>query len=89
MPLVEPEVLQHDAVALDDELGVLARDAVVDQADLRLLAAADDGLVALDLVHLADAGAGQHDQVGAVPLAARRRHRRCEHLRVCSSAAIR
>ena len=75
-------------LALDHDLRVLARDAVVEQPDLRLLAAADDGLLALDLVHLAHAGAGEHDQVGAVALAARRRHRRRGHLRGCSSAAI-
>ena len=55
-------------LALDHDLGVLARDAVVEQPDLRLLAAADDRLLALDLVHLADAGAGQDHQVGAVAL---------------------
>ena len=49
-------------------LRVLARDAVVEQPDVRPLAAADDRLLGLDLVHLADAGAGQHDQVGPVAL---------------------
>ena len=68
-------------LALDHELGVLARDAVVEEADVRLLAAADDRLVALELVHLADAGAGEHHQVGAVPLDAPRRRGRHGDLR--------
>src|SRR5205814_8343197 len=64
------QVLDH-RLALDDlDDRVAARRAVVDDLDARPLAAAEDGLGAiLDLDHLADVAAGQHDVVGTVALA--------------------
>ena len=87
VPLVEPRSCRMMWPPSIDDLGVLARDAVVDRRICAFWPRPMTDLVALDLVHLADARAGQHDQVGAVPFAARRCHG-VANIWVCSSAAI-
>ncbi len=54
--------------ALAHELAVLARDPFVVQPDADRRATPDDGLVVLQLEHLAGAHAGQHDQVSEIAL---------------------
>src|SRR5262249_14258536 len=60
------QVFEEHLGALLDDAGVIARDAVVQQPQVGLVAAADDRLVLLQLVHLAHVGPGHHDQVGVV-----------------------
>ena len=66
--MVEPRSSRIDLarlVAGHARPGVLARDPLVDQADVDLVAAPHDRRL-LDPVHLADVGAGEHHQVGGV-----------------------
>ena len=60
------QVLEHHLLAFLDDARVIARDAVVDQAQVGLVAAADHQLRLLELVHLADVGARHHHQVSVV-----------------------
>ena len=59
-----PHVLQHHLGAVLDHARVIARDAVVEQPEVGLVAAADDQLLLVELVHLAHVGPRHHDQVG-------------------------
>ena len=68
VPLVDPRSTTIDLLPLAQELAVLARDPLVVQPHADRRAAPDDRLVLLQLEHLARADAGQHDQVGEVPL---------------------
>ena len=66
-PVGRAQVVQDHALALDRDVAVFARDALVDHADVGGLAAADDGRVVRQLVHLAHGAAGQDDEVGLIP----------------------
>ena len=68
------QVDQHHLAAVAFDRGVLARDAVVEHPDVGALAAAERRALALELIHLPEAGPRDHHQVRAgAPTSARRR----------------
>ena len=68
------QVDQHHLAAVAFDRGVLARDAVVEHPDVGALAAAERRALALELIHLPEAGPRDDDQVRArAPASARRR----------------
>jgi hypothetical protein len=64
-PVRRPQVGEHHLPAVPFDRGVLARHAVVQHANVGLLAAAEHRPLALQLVHFPEAGPGDHDQIGA------------------------
>lgn len=62
------EVLDDVVVAGSNDAGMFSRDAFVVQADAGGLSSTKDHLATLDLVHLPDVRALEHDQIGTITL---------------------
>lgn len=65
-PVATSEVFDDDLTRFEANSAVMAGNAIIDEADIGVDGAAENGQIVLNLVHLADVAAGNYDQVRTI-----------------------